>query len=259
MNILFVGDIVGRAGRRVFARFIDEIKYKYGLDLVIVNGENSAGGFGINDKIYKELKSKGADIITSGNHIWDKKEIIPDLNKYEYLIKPANYPDETPGNGYITVVVGSTEVTILNLIGRVFMPPVDCPFKKFDEIYKKVKDTVIIVDFHAEATSEKSAFGLYVDGRAAVVVGTHTHVQTNDDRILPQGTLYITDVGMCGALDSVIGMKKEAPLKRFLTGIPQKYDVENKGKLVFNALFFSIDEKTQKVDKFEKIFKVVEG
>ncbi|BAI79976.1 conserved hypothetical protein [Deferribacter desulfuricans SSM1] len=259
MNILFVGDIIGRAGRKVFSRSIDDVKYEYGLDLVIVNGENSAGGFGINEKIYKELRSKGADVITSGNHIWDKKETANQLDNMEYLIRPANYPEDVPGNGYITLSIGVTEVTVINLLGRVFMNPIDCPFRKFDEIYRKVKDTVVIVDFHAEATSEKAAFGFYVDGRASVVVGTHTHVQTNDDRILPEGTLFMTDVGMCGSLDSVIGMNKDAPIKRFLTGIPHKFDVENKGKLVFNALFFEIDENTYKVKRYKKIFKVFEG
>ncbi|KAA0257006.1 TIGR00282 family metallophosphoesterase [Deferribacter autotrophicus] len=259
MNILFIGDLIGRAGRKVVSALLDSIKYEYGIDLVIANGENSAGGFGINEKIYKELRNKGIDIITTGNHIWDKKETANQLDEMEYLIRPANYPEGVPGAGFITVTVGDMEITVINLMGRVFMPLSDCPFRVFDEIYDKVSKTVVLVDFHAEATSEKNAFGLYVDGRAAAVIGTHTHVQTNDDRLLPKGTFYISDVGMCGALDSVIGMEKNAPINRFLTGIPSKFEVEKKGKMVFNAVVFYIDKDTKKVRDFKKIFKVIEG
>ncbi|MGA1847065.1 TIGR00282 family metallophosphoesterase [Deferribacter abyssi] len=259
MNILFIGDLIGRAGRKVVSALLDSIKYEYGIDLVIANGENSAGGFGINEKIYKELRNKGIDIITTGNHIWDKKETVNQFDKMDYLIRPANYPEGVPGNGFISVAVGDMEVTIINLMGRVFMSLADCPFRAFDNIYEKVSRNVVLVDFHAEATSEKNAFGLYVDGRATAVIGTHTHVQTNDDRLLPKGTFYISDVGMCGALDSVIGMEKSAPINRFLTGIPLKFDVEKKGKMVFNAVVLSIDKDTMKVKKFNKIFKVIEG
>ncbi len=249
MKFLFVGDVVGRSGRKILSLKLPKLKAEYNVDVVIVNGENSANGFGITEKVYKELLKSGADIITTGNHIWDKKETIANIEKYENLIRPANYPPNTPGNYYIEY----EDFVVFNLLGRVFMHLMDCPFRAFDEFYERFKNKDIIVDFHAEATSEKMAFANYADGRAKVVIGTHTHVQTNDDRILPKGTLYISDVGMCGAVDSVIGMKTETALKRFITGLPSKLEVEKKGKIMLNALFFEIEDTNHNIIDFEKV------
>jgi metallophosphoesterase (TIGR00282 family) len=248
VKFLFIGDIVGRGGRKVFSTLIPKLKEEYKIDILIANAENSANGFGITEKVYKEL-IKNADILTTGNHIWDQKNTLENISEYEFLIRPANYPPETPGQPYKEI---KPDIIIYNLMGRVFMPTLDCPFRTFDNFYKYNKDKVIIVDFHAEATSEKQAFAHYVDGRATAVIGTHTHVQTNDDRILPKGTLYISDVGMCGAIDSVIGMKKDAALKRLIHGLPAKLEVEKKGKMMLNALFFEINTKKEIIE-FKKV------
>ena len=248
MKFLCIGDVIGRTGRNALKRFLPEVKEKYQPDFIVLNGENAAGGFGLTKKVYDELLSMGIDVITSGNHIFDKKEITQFIDQEEKLLRPANYPPQALGRGYGIYEKNGKKIAVINLMGRVFMGiPLDCPFRKFDEIYEKIKDEAdyIIVDFHAEATSEKTAFGYYVDGRADIVFGTHSHVATADEMILPKGTAYITDVGLTGPKYSVIGMKIEEPIQKFTTGMPVKYDVA-KGPLLFQALFVKkTEEKTE--------------
>ena len=247
MRILCIGDIIGRTGRNALKHFLPNVIKEERIDFIIANGENAAGGFGLTKKVFKELKNLGIDIITSGNHIWDKKEVTDFIDKEEALLRPANYP-KAPGRGYGIFKKNDKSIAVINLMGRVFMGiPLDCPFKKFDEIYEKIKDSVdfIIVDFHGDATSEKQAFGFYVDGRADLVFGTHSHVQTSDERFLPEGTGYITDLGLSGTLESVIGMEKEEAIYKFLTGMPVKYKVA-KGKLAFQGLVFDTEKKSLK-------------
>jgi metallophosphoesterase (TIGR00282 family) len=243
MKILAIGDVIGRAGRKTLKKLLPEIKKEYQPDFIVANGENSAGGFGLTKKVFNELISLKIDTITSGNHIWDKKEIFDFIDEEEKLLRPANYPPLAPGRGYGIYKVKDKKIAVINLMGRVYMGiPLDCPFRKFDEIYEEIKDKVdyIIVDFHAEATSEKTAFGYYVDGRASIVYGTHSHVPTADERFLPKGTAYITDVGMTGPLHSVIGIDIKQSLTKFLTGIPKKYNIP-KGDTIFNAILFDLD------------------
>jgi len=251
MRFLLIGDIIGRPGRNALKKFLPGLIEKYKIDFVVANAENAAGGFGLTPKVYNQLIKLKIDVLTSGNHIFDKKEIFEIIEK-ENLLRPANYPPDAPGKGYGIFEKNSKKVAVINLMGRVFMGiPLDCPFRRFDEIYEEIKNKVdyIIVDFHAEATSEKMAFGYYVDGRADIVFGTHSHVATADEKTLINGTVYITDVGLTGAYHSVIGMKIDEPIKKFLTGIGKRYEVSTKGFL-FNALFV---EKEDNIIKIEKI------
>ncbi len=252
MKVLHIGDIMGKAGRSLLRSAVPRLREELGLDIVIANVENAANGFGITEALYKDILSYGVDLMSTGNHVFDVKESENFISNLDSLVRPANYPEGTPGKGHITVEKNGGRFTLLNLMGRVFMPLSDCPFRKFDAVYPEISGSFVLVDFHAEATSEKNAFGLYTDGRAGAVLGTHTHVQTNDDRVLPNGTLYITDVGMCGGLDSVIGMSADAPIERFLGGVPRKYEVEKAGKMVFNALFFEYDS-LGKIVRYSKI------
>lgn len=226
VKIFAIGDIVGKAGRNILASRLQGIVEKERIDLVIANGENSAGGMSMTKEVTKDLFSLGIHVMTSGNHVWNNSDILQIIDTEKYLLRPANYPDEVQGKGYCMYNLKGNNICVINLMGRVMMNPLDCPFRKFDAIYEKVKGeaSVIIVDFHAEATSEKQAFGWYVDGRASAVFGTHTHVQTADNRILPGGTGYITDIGMTGSFDSVIGMKKERSLRFFLTQTKAKFE-----------------------------------
>jgi metallophosphoesterase (TIGR00282 family) len=228
MRILFIGDIVGKPGRRAVRELLPVIVEENRIDFVIANCENAAAGFGVTGEVVEELSRDRIDVLTSGNHIWDKKEVMQFVEDYETLLRPANYPEGAPGRGSVVVHArNGIPVGVINLAGRVFMHPIDCPFRTADrEIERMIKKArVIIVDMHAEATSEKIAMGWYLDGRVTAVLGTHTHVQTADDRILPGGTAYITDVGMTGPFNSVIGIKKDAILQRFLLQIPNKFDV----------------------------------
>ncbi len=245
MKFLLIGDIIGRTGRTAVKHFLPKILSEENIDFVIANGENSAGGFGITKKVLNELLFLDIDVITSGNHIWDKKEVLEFIDKEPKLLRPANYPQGVPGRGYGIFEKNQKKIAVINLMGRALMGiPLDCPFRKFDQIYEEIKDKVdyIVVDFHAETTSEKTAFGYYVDGRANIVFGTHSHVQTSDEMFLPKGTAYITDVGLSGALHSVIGMKIEEPIEKFLTGMPRKYEVAT-GDLLFQALIVDLDKK----------------
>ncbi|PLX66189.1 MAG: TIGR00282 family metallophosphoesterase [Denitrovibrio sp.] len=248
MRILHIGDIIGRTGRKAVTTFLPKVRQEFMPDIIVANVENASGGFGITYAIYEEFRRLDVDIMTTGNHIWDNRETEGSIVKMDNLIRPANLPEGVPGNGFITIEKNGQEFTVINLIGRVFMGLSDCPFRKFDKIKEQVNDGFIMVDFHGEATSEKNAFGYYVDGKVGAVVGTHTHVQTSDERVLPKGTLFQTDVGMCGALNSVIGMEKEAPIERFMKGMPRKFEVEKRGELMFNALFFEYNDNSEITD-----------
>jgi 2',3'-cyclic-nucleotide 2'-phosphodiesterase len=246
MKILFVGDVVGRPGRQALKDHLVDILEQKGIDLCIVNVENSAGGNGITPPLVEELLDLQIDVLTSGNHIWDKKEILGYFDLQPRLLRPANYPPAAPGQG---LFVGRTrndiQYAVINLQGRVFMPPIDCPFRKGEELLgqlsKEVK--VIFVDFHAEATAEKQALGWYFDGKVSGVVGTHTHVVTADEQILPQGTAYITDVGMTGPHDSVIGVSKEIILSKFISQVPARFETAT-GDVRINAIELEVDANT---------------
>lgn len=216
MRILFVADVIGSPGRKVAKGLLRLVRKEMGADSVILNGENSAGGFGITPETMREFLDLGVDVITTGNHVWDKKEILPHLDKEPRLLRPANYPPGNPGKGSTVVRVGEVRLGVLNLQGRTFMPPIDDPFRAADALLAELKGEadVVVVDFHAEATSEKQALARYLDGRVAALVGTHTHVQTADERVLPGGTATITDLGLTGGLGGVIGMKAEISIAR---------------------------------------------
>ncbi len=256
IKILFVGDIVGKTGRTAFKELLPNLVDRYKIDSVLVNGENAAGGFGITEKIAEEIFSCGVPIITTGNHIWDKKETIPYIAKENRILRPANYPDGVPGCGSIVYTTSKgIKIGALNLSGRVFMSNlINCPFrvgeKEIQELSKITK--IIIVDMHAEATSEKIAFGYYVDGKVSAVVGTHTHVQTADEKILPGGTAYITDVGMTGPFDSVIGIEKEQIIERFLLNMPMKFET-GKGEAIFSAVIIEINTATGKASGIHRL------
>jgi metallophosphoesterase (TIGR00282 family) len=248
MHILFIGDIFASPGRHIVADHLQDIKATNHIDLAIANCENAAGGFGITPSIAEELFSLGLDVLTSGNHIWDKKEIFDYLPRQPKLLRPANYPDETPGHG---VFVASSRqgipCAVINLQGRTYMPDTDCPFRKADQILRELDPSVKVrfVDFHAEVTSEKRAMGWYLDGRVSAVVGTHTHIPTADTRILPGGAAYQTDVGMTGPYDSVIGVKKELILQRFLTSLPVRMEAA-KASPELHSVILEVDEVTGK-------------
>ncbi len=225
MRILFIGDIVGQPGRQMVARHLKALIADYRAEMVLANAENAAGGFGITASIGEELLSLGIDLLTSGNHIWDKKEAEGYLAKESRVLRPANYPEEAPGAGVHILRKNGRMLGVVNIQGRAFLPPIDCPFKAADRELAQVRQVTdtILVDFHAEATAEKQAFGWYVDGRVSAVVGTHTHVQTADEQILPGRTAYITDVGMTGPRNSVIGIKPEDAIQKFITQMPRKF------------------------------------
>lgn len=260
LRFLLVGDVVGSSGCQTFQKNVHEIKDKYKIDSIIVNGENSAhDGRGITIKGMHFFKHNKADIVTSGNHIWAKHEIYQYLNENRDLLRPANFPSECPGTGATIYNVLGIQVGVINLQGRVFMrEQVSCPFKTADTIltYLKSKTDIILVDFHAETTAEKLALGYYLDGRVSAVVGTHTHVQTADLRILDNGTAYITDLGMTGALNSMIGMKKEPIIQSFITQMPVRFTVETEGPMVFSSVLIDIDISSGKALNIEKLYLV---
>jgi 2',3'-cyclic-nucleotide 2'-phosphodiesterase len=245
MRILFIGDIVGSPGREMVTKHLAEIVARERADVVIINGENSAAGFGITPKIAEELLTLGADVITGGNHSWDRKEILEFIPNEPRLLRPANFP-KSPGRGlYLGTSRGGVRYAVLNLQGRVFMTQLDCPFRTADSELARIPPDVktIFVDMHAEATSEKQAMGWYLDGRVSVVVGTHTHVATADERVLPNGTAFITDVGMTGPHESVIGMDRSAMVKRFLDSMPTKFEVAI-GDARINGILADVDDST---------------
>jgi metallophosphoesterase (TIGR00282 family) len=250
MLILAIGDIVGQPGRRAIYKIVPELRREHKIDLVIANGENAAGGFGLTLDTTQELLGYGVDVITSGNHIWAQKEIIPYLDGELPIIRPLNYPAGVPGRGYII----KDKVVVVNLIGRTFMSNYDCPFRAMDKLLAELKPRppIMVVDFHAEATSEKGAMGHYLDGRVSAVLGTHTHVGTIDTQILPGGTAYVTDIGMTGPTDSVIGDDTDSVLRRFLTMMPTHLSV-GKGKPVLNGIMVWVDDNTGRATKIERI------
>ena len=243
MKVLYIGDIMGEPGRRAIARTLHKVVAQHAVDLVIGNGENVAGGFGITPELAHELFEMGLAVITTGNHAWDKKEILEFIRQEPRLLRPANYPDGVPGRGSIVVETpGGERLGVLQVMGRVYMPTLDCPFQvaRREVARLKTETRAIIVDMHAEATSEKMAMGHFLDGEVAAVVGTHTHVQTADEQILPKGTAYITDIGMTGPIHSVIGIKKEIAIEKFLTGMPRRFEVAS-GPAVLSAVLVELD------------------
>jgi hypothetical protein len=255
MKALFIGDIVGKVGRMTTKALLPAIVDRYKIDLVIANGENAAGGFGITDKLVSEILGYGIHIITTGNHVWDKKEFITQISKENRLLRPLNYPPGVPGYGSVMLTLSNGEkVGVLNISGRVFMSNIDCPFRTAKEEVGKLRSIakMIVIDFHAEATSEKMAFGYFMDGKVSAVIGTHTHVQTADEKILPGGTAYITDVGMTGPDNSIIGIEKEQVIQRFLTNIPVRFETA-KGDGIFSAVVVEIDEKTGKASAIQRL------
>jgi hypothetical protein len=244
LGIVFIGDIIGRPGRRALDKFLPRLVKKYAPALIIANAENAAGGAGITEEIAADLLAR-IDVLTSGNHIWDKKEAIPLLDREPRLLRPANYPRLNPGRGWCLLEKGGWKAGVLNLQGRVFMEPLDCPFRTADEEVERLRAAtpVIVVDLHAEATSEKQAMGWHLDGRVSAVIGTHTHCPTADERILPGGTAFITDVGMASGYNSVIGIQKEQALARFITSRPQRFEPEKSGAFL-SSVFIEVDAAT---------------
>jgi metallophosphoesterase (TIGR00282 family) len=255
VNVLIIGDIMGEPGRKAVARLLPKLVVQRGIDLVIGNGENAAGGFGITPDLVDELFDVGVSVITTGNHAWDKKEIIDFIPREPRLLRPANYPEGAPGKGtYVATAPNGESAGVLHVMGRAFMPTLDCPFQTAKREVEKLRvhTPAIVVDMHAEATSEKMAMGHFLDGSVSVVVGTHTHVQTADEQILPKGTAYITDIGMTGPLHSVIGIKKELAIEKFLTGMPRRFEVAS-GPVVFCAVFVALDARLGKALSIERV------
>ncbi len=255
LGILFIGDIVGKPGRTILKTLLPKLISRYEAQLVIANGENAAGGFGINEKVAKELFSFGVDIITTGNHVWDKKEAVEFIAKEPRILRPLNYPEGVPGTGSILFKSRENQlVGVINVAGRVFMSPLDCPFrttkKEIERLREKTK--IIVIDFHAEATSEKQAFAFYFDGKVSAIIGTHTHVQTADERVLPKGTAYITDAGMTGPENSVIGFREKEIIEKFLTQMPQKYDVPSASSIL-SGVYVEIDTNSGLANRIERI------
>jgi 2',3'-cyclic-nucleotide 2'-phosphodiesterase len=255
MKILFIGDVFGSPGRDMVQEYLPKLKEKYKPQAIIINGENSASGKGITEKIYKQFMEWGAQVITMGNHTWDKKEIFEFIDDAKNMIRPANFPEGTPGKGMTFLNINGVELAVLNLQGRTFLPAIDDPFRKVDELIAEAKKrtNIIFLDFHAEATSEKQAMGWYVDGRVSAVVGTHTHTQTADNRILPKGTAYITDVGMTGPYDGILGVERDSVLKRFLTSLPVRFEPDKSGRNQLNAVLVTIDQVDGRASKIERI------
>lgn len=254
MKILAVGDIVGENGLNKLKEILPNLKQREKIDFIIVNGENVAGGMGITEKHFKQILFAGADVVTLGNHTWSKKDIFNIIDD-EKLLRPANYPKGVVGKGYNTYKCKNKKIAVINLIGRTNMGILtENPFVEADDIIEKIKDKVdyIVIDFHAEATAEKIALANYLDGKVTVIFGTHTHVQTADEFILPRGTAYITDIGMTGPLDSVIGMDKKASIKRFVTTLPEKYKIAE-GESKFNSCLFELNDETGRIEKITRI------
>jgi len=254
MNILMVGDVFGEPGRAALAKLLPRLRDQHSIDLAVVNVENAAAGFGVTPPMARTFLDQGVDVMTSGNHIWDKKEIVEFIAKDDRLLRPANFPPGTPGAGYITVKAGAYKVAVLNLMGRIFMAPIDCPFTRANEIVPQLrKETpIILVDMHCEATSESQAMGWHLDGRVTAVVGTHRHVQTADERVLPGGTAYITDLGMTGPIDSVIGVDKELILQRFLTQMPVRFEPA-RGPAALHGAVITLDPETGRASDIQRL------
>ncbi|MBI4308122.1 MAG: TIGR00282 family metallophosphoesterase [Chloroflexi bacterium] len=255
MRILVIGDVVGKPGRRAVRALVPSLRKEHHVDFVIANGENAAGGFGITLETVQEFLECGIDVVTTGNHVWDQKDIIPHLDGELPILRPHNYPPGVPGRGYVK----SGDVLVVNLMGRTFMADLDCPFRAADRVLAEVspKPPVIVVDFHGEATSEKQAMGWYLDGRVSAVLGTHTHVGTVDVRILPKGTAFVTDIGMVGPRDSIIGDEVQSVLQRFLTQMPTRFDVA-KGTVVFSSVLIDVDGETGQARSIQRLDRTFE-
>lgn len=260
MRVLFIGDIVGKPGREAVKTFLKPLLSEYKVDATIANAENASGGKGLTKEVAHELYGYGIDFLTMGNHVWDQREIMNYIDGESRLIRPANYPAGAPGQGYGYIRTKGRKIGVLNLSGRVFLTPIDDPFSGAIRWINQMKQEtpIIIVDFHAEATSEKVALGWFLDGQASAVLGTHTHIQTADARCLPQGTAYITDVGMTGPRDSVLGIKKEIIINRFLTQLPGKFELAS-GAIQLNAVVLDIDEESGKARQIESIQRFAQG
>lgn len=258
MRILMIGDIVGSPGRNCVRDLLPQIKANYEIDFVVANGENSAGGHGLTRKTAEELFSYHVDVLTMGNHVWDKKEIFNFIDNEKRVIRPANYPPQTPGRGLGLFNKNGVKIGVINISGDVFMENLDCPFRTADFSIKGLGDQpdIIIVDFHAEATSEKIAMGYYLDGRVSAIFGTHTHVQTADERILEKGACYITDVGMTGPYDSVLGMNYEPIINKFVTKLPGKFEVAKGDRVQFNAVIAEIEELSGNAKSIERLQEI---
>lgn len=259
MKLLFIGDVVGRPGREAVKACLADLVRRHQVDFVVANGENAAGGMGITSQVAEDLFEAGVDVLTTGNHVWRQKEAIAYLEAEPRVLRPANYPPGAPGRGgevFQTEHTGS--IGIVNLQGRTFMEPIDCPFRAADSELERIRGRtkVILVDVHAEATSEKIAMGWYLDGRVSAVLGTHTHVQTSDERILPKGTAYITDAGMTGPLDSILGVKPNLIIQRFLTGMPAKFELAE-GPLLLGGVLVRIDTETGSAISIERVVQFV--
>ncbi|OXS78618.1 TIGR00282 family metallophosphoesterase [Domibacillus enclensis] len=255
MDLLFIGDVVGSPGRDMVSEYVPKLKKKYRPHLTIINGENAAGGRGITEKIYKKFMQDGANVVTLGNHAWDNKEIFEFIDRTKWLVRPANFPAQVPGQGIAYVPSGEFEIAVINLQGRVFMNDLDCPFQKAELLVTEAarRTPFIFVDFHAETTSEKQAMGWFLDGRVTAVVGTHTHVQTADNRVLPGGTAYLTDAGMTGPYDGILGMQKEAIIQKFQNQLPARFEVPKEGRTQLSGCLIKTDRKTGHAKSIERI------
>ena len=256
MRILFIGDIVGKPGREAISTLLPDLEKEFSFDLIIANAENASGGRGLTKEVAQELYGYGIHFLTMGNHVWDQKEILKYIDDEHRLIRPANYPIGAPGKGYGFVVRNGIKTGIINLSGRIFLPPLENPFSMVIQIINKiaVETPIILVDFHAEATSEKVALGWFLNGKVSAVLGTHTHIQTADARVLDHGTAYITDVGMTGPKDSVLGVKKDIIINSFITQLPTKFEVAT-GPVQLNAVVIDVDESTGKAQQITPIQK----
>jgi len=260
VTVLCIGDVFGEPGRRALAHFLPRLRAEHEVDLVIANVENAAAGFGVTPALARGFLDGAVDVLTSGNHIWDRKEIIEYIVKENLLLRPANYPRGTPGVGSVVVKAGAHRVGVLNLQGRVFMTPIDCPFATADAELERLRaeTPLIVVDMHAEATSEKQAMGWYLDGRVSAVVGSHSHVQTADERLLPGGTAYLTDLGITGPFDSVIGVDKALAIERFLTGMPNRFEPA-KGRVRVQGAVIRIDAESGRSVSIERVQRELPG
>lgn len=246
MRVLFIGDVVGAMGREMITEYLPRLKKKYRPQMTIVNGENAASGRGITEKIYKKFLQDGVDVVTMGNHTWDNRDIFEFIDDAKKMVRPANFPEGTPGQGIVFVKVNQLELAVINMQARSFMVDLDDPFRKMTELIEEARKRtpIIFVDFHGETTSEKQAMGWFLDGKVSAVVGTHTHVQTNDARILPQGTAYLTDVGMTGPYDGILGMRREPVIEKFLTALPKRFEVVEQGRGLLSGCILDIDDQT---------------
>ena len=254
MKIMMIGDIYGEPGRAALVKLFPRLREQHHVDFTVVNVENAAGGFGVTQQIAEQVLDLGVDVMTTGNHVWDKKETAAYIGRENRLLRPANFPDGTPGAGYITVKAGPHRVTVINAMGRVFMHPIDCPFRKVEAILEAVgaETPIRLLDFHCEATSESIAMGWWLDGKVSAVVGTHRHVQTADERVLPGGTAYITDLGMTGPTDGVIGVDREQILQRFLYQMPARFETA-KGPAALHGVVITVDPETGRASAIERL------